>query len=326
MKVNPLEPLQVHIIVYKESLTKFFLSFILSNEEEYDVLFVKQLPDEKNLIQVTVSSLLTIPDFFPQQEIVVYVHGNSNEAGEVKHQTRTLEHDAIHSATWYEISYYKKTSVAEKINDLWEKISEQNPLYIGTDGSFNLVTKKASYAWVSSEGEYSFGRVKRAENINEAELYSIYEALKDTQYTDAIRIIETDSMNAWRFVKALTENKLYFLGENNSFARFLFREISSLLESSHNDVAIHWVKGHAGHPLNDRADRLALFSLRMLKHKFGGKSSMEGVVSNIIEGVADEAYFNNLWEKYKEVVKVSTSEVRIIWLKTVKGEKTGSTE
>ncbi|MBI2234263.1 MAG: ribonuclease HI [Micavibrio aeruginosavorus] len=43
----------------------------------------------------------------------------------------------------------------------------------------------------------------------------------------------------------------------------LWKELDLLLQT--HDVRFHWVKGHAGHPENERADRLATAAIRAMK-------------------------------------------------------------
>ena len=51
----------------------------------------------------------------------------------------------------------------------------------------------------------------------------------------------------------------------------LWRLLHRLTES--HDVSWHWLKGHAGHPLNERADQLATEALKALRHGPGAPSS-----------------------------------------------------
>lgn len=91
---------------------------------------------------------------------------------------------------------------------------------------------------------------------NRMELLAVIEGLKAIRWDHADVEVWSDSTYV---VKAVTEGWL-LNWEAKGFAKKknedLWREFLTLWRRHH--VTFHWVKGHAGHPQNERCDRLAV--------------------------------------------------------------------
>ena len=140
-----------------------------------------------------------------------------------------------------------------------------NTLTIATDGSAAQTRRGvwAGWSWVSSTGNYEAGH-KRTGNILLAELEAIDRALAGTFRGAArqqdVRIL-TDSQAALRIVQQLLDHGtaqyrpgFTHQGQVDRTARHIAQQIRD-----HRDggIELAWVRGHAGHPLNEAADRLA---------------------------------------------------------------------
>lgn len=106
---------------------------------------------------------------------------------------------------------------------------------------------------------------------NRMELYAAAAALallegllghcKVTIYTDSqyVRQGTTEWLDGWQSQGWRTSNKHPV--KNQDLWRVLYRFTQA------HDITWHWLKGHAGHPLNERADKLATEALHALRHR-----------------------------------------------------------
>lgn len=93
---------------------------------------------------------------------------------------------------------------------------------------------------------------------NRMEMQAVIEALKLLKkpssvalYTDSQYVMQgiTEWMDGWKAKGWKTASKKPVKNKD------LWQEIDALVQR--HDVTFHWVKGHAGHPENERADALA---------------------------------------------------------------------
>lgn len=102
-----------------------------------------------------------------------------------------------------------------------------------------------------------FGGEKETTN-NRMEMMAVIEALSALKqksrvdlYTDSKYVMDgiTQWMPGWKAKGWKTANKKPVKNQD------LWQRIDSLVQA--HEVTFHWVKGHAGHPENERADELA---------------------------------------------------------------------
>lgn len=145
---------------------------------------------------------------------------------------------------------------------------------IATDGGCHPNPGPGGWAWVAEDGAYGCGSFLKGTN-NIGELRAIQEAL--CAYPDQPLEIVYDSQYA---VKAVTLWGPGWLvkGLTNKANLPLITAIIRHLEQRpiHADIVWTWVKGHAGHPLNEAADTLAS---RMVKVK--GDSRETGLLQSV---------------------------------------------
>lgn len=136
---------------------------------------------------------------------------------------------------------------------------------IYTDGACNPNPGRGGWGailvWRGQEREIS-GYSAEATN-NQMELMAVVEGLRALKRPGLIVEIFTDSKyvrngmmqwlakwekNGWRTAKGPVKNKE------------LWMELRALM--SEHQVTCNWIRGHAGHPMNERADRLATTARR----------------------------------------------------------------
>jgi len=132
----------------------------------------------------------------------------------------------------------------------------QPELVIAVDGSRSRAGD-GSWAWISEEGQWRTG-VGRYSSILQAELIAINAALSAAPQGRPLRIL-CDSRDAIRHATRALRGEPVDPNLTNAAARVV---AAIARDHRERDVAIEWVKGHNGHPLNDRADRLAVHARR----------------------------------------------------------------
>lgn len=102
---------------------------------------------------------------------------------------------------------------------------------------------------------------------NVAELTAVFEAAKEIR-SEERGVILSDSRlvvegcNSWRFG---WRNKAWRKANGSPVANVgLWRELDAVLEMLGDRVSVRWLRGHAGHPLNEEADGLANMAARRL--------------------------------------------------------------
>ncbi|MCL1907267.1 MAG: hypothetical protein FWG08_05060 [Propionibacteriaceae bacterium] len=142
-------------------------------------------------------------------------------------------------------------------------------LVVATDGSAALHGRKGiGWAFVAADGRYAIGNSRTGNNPTEAELRAIDLVLSTVRgpldiYTDCQVAIK------WINNPGSAPNK-----RCTEYAT----KIRQMLATSQSEL--FWVKGHAGHPLNDKADRLARIARLELSGVYRG--STESVAQSVI--------------------------------------------
>ncbi len=138
---------------------------------------------------------------------------------------------------------------------------EENAIEIYTDGACSGNPGPGGWGAVLIKGKHR-KEIKGGEagtTNNRMELVAAIEALNALKFTPSDVILYTDSnyvkggitgwMETWKRNGWKTANKKPVKNED------LWRQLDEI-EAQHN-VEWRWVKGHAGHPENERADELA---------------------------------------------------------------------
>jgi RNA-directed DNA polymerase len=146
-------------------------------------------------------------------------------------------------------------------------VRSANTVTISTDGSLaGSVQKKGKdkgpggWAFVNHEtNETRAGRVKSATN-NQMELRAVIEAIRFVESKRSI-FIRTDS----QYVHDAIERKTTIKSNSE-----LWKEYQEVSKS--RSIKVKWVKGHAGDPHNELADKLAAEQANLAKAESGNKS------------------------------------------------------
>lgn len=168
-------------------------------------------------------------------------------------------------------------------------------LNIGTDGSYHKSFGKGTYAWVTEKGRHNSGYVSSAGGALTAELTAIQHALKSNARDKVV--VHTDSLNAVKMINGVVSLP------SNTHIRSLVQDIQTRVVK-HADVKVVWVKGHAGHPLNEAADRISR-NLRL-----GRAANHERVLLQpILERIAQET--PQKWKYFTSSPTINTETVTV---------------
>jgi ribonuclease HI len=147
--------------------------------------------------------------------------------------------------------------IVENFN--WSALEDSHLIRIGCDGSSKGNPGAGGYGWYHSDNLYGFGGSLKATN-NAMELEALRSVLKTIPPSVELELIldskyVIDSLTkyifAWRKNGYLTSKGTVIANKET------IMEIDLLLKNRVGKVKFSWVKGHAGHPLNEAADRLA---------------------------------------------------------------------
>lgn len=130
------------------------------------------------------------------------------------------------------------------------------PLVVAVDGSRSRAGDGA-WAWINEDGQWEAEAGEYTSPL-QAEVAAIAAALAAHPPGRELRIL-CDSRDAIAHVHAALAGQPIAARTANSVARIL-----AVITRRHGRrrVELEWVKGHNGHPLNDRADRLAVHARR----------------------------------------------------------------
>ena len=136
--------------------------------------------------------------------------------------------------------------------------TQRPPIYLFTDGAASGNPGPGGYGVVIRCGSYEkqFSQGFRLTTNNRMELLAVIVGLEAIRWEGAEVEVYSDSSYV---VKALTEGWLEkwirtgFAKKKNADLWLRFHAIYQ-----HHHVRFHWIKGHAGHPENERCDALAV--------------------------------------------------------------------
>lgn len=156
--------------------------------------------------------------------------------------------------------------LSQKVAALRESL-QRSRLLVATDGSWSERTQTCGYAYICEDGSYGVGADTWLPGSFGAEMTAIRLALKHFSPRQALHIV-SDSRGA---VESLSDTRRHKLLSSDKIARMLARR----------DVTFEWVRGHAGHPLNEGADRLSR-AIRRQREWGGDPESFREICRNIV--------------------------------------------
>lgn len=149
-----------------------------------------------------------------------------------------------------------------------------------TDASMGCAAGRAGIAMVSTTGLVE-ARVVRAATILDAEFEAVLMALmKWVGKAHELHVL-TDSLYVFRAL-----NRPSVRRRRSEVGRNAQRKCCQLLFGAVGltDVHVHWVRGHTGHPLNEIADEVAMFTRR--NGEWGLGEAQDAMVSRAREALA----------------------------------------
>lgn len=132
-------------------------------------------------------------------------------------------------------------------------------LIIGTDGSSRGNPGPAGWAWVVNKHAYQCGSIPRATS-NVAEMTAVHRALLSVpDHVDVVVLTDSELTGNTLMKWAKGWRRAGWVKRDGSPVknRELIEQVLDVIESRPGKVTLEWVRGHAGHPLNEAADRLA---------------------------------------------------------------------
>lgn len=129
---------------------------------------------------------------------------------------------------------------------------------IHTDGAAKGNPGKGGYGVVMQAGKHykELSQGYRLTTNNRMELLAVIVALESIKLNKAQVLIVSDS----KYVVDAVEKKWVFGWEKKNFAKKknpdLWKRFLTVYRN--HEVRLKWIKGHAGHPLNERCDELAV--------------------------------------------------------------------
>jgi ribonuclease HI len=147
-----------------------------------------------------------------------------------------------------------------------------------TDGGYDKRHGGGTYGWITADGRHGHGMAARTSSSLEAELYAIHQLLQSVAPRTRLHIVVDSQLAIKAIAAAADPGPSYLPGMCQSL-------VSRIVARSRRvDFVLEWVRGHAGHPLNDGADRLA--RLARQSAQFGTSSA---AVHQISQAIADDA-------------------------------------
>lgn len=141
-------------------------------------------------------------------------------------------------------------------------VHEPRPLVVCADGSAGRGGPAvAGIAWVAADGDFAWDTVATRSALV-AELAAIEAAILAAPAKRAL-VVLTDSRPAIHAIETLTRTGIVPLRATAPHRQAATKLITRVVrESARRAVELRWVRGHAGHPLNEAADRLAVQARR----------------------------------------------------------------
>jgi len=133
-----------------------------------------------------------------------------------------------------------------------------HPVRIFTDGAASGNPGPGGYGIVMKYGshEKEFSKGFRHTTNNRMELLAVIDALKKLNRNGLNVVVYSDS----KYVVDAVEKKWVFSWQKVGFKKKKNPDLwkDFLVEYAKHNVIFKWVKGHAGHPENERCDQLAV--------------------------------------------------------------------
>lgn len=131
-------------------------------------------------------------------------------------------------------------------------------IVIHTDGAAQGNPGKGGYGVVMQAGKHykELSEGYRMTTNNRMELLAVIVGLESIKMEKAQVLIVSDS----KYVVDAVEKQWVFAWEKKKFAKKKNPDLWQrfLIVYRKHDVRLKWIKGHAGHPLNERCDQLAV--------------------------------------------------------------------
>ncbi len=135
------------------------------------------------------------------------------------------------------------------------------PLIVATDGSADVTHRTGeAYSYVTVDGRHGSGWKAHTFNPTDAELRAIELALIELEQPLTIL---TDSQSAIQLLEHTDKAQNNWSQNQPTGLTRLVTQINKLLIRSGSTVYL--IKGHSGHPLNERAHRLSRETLRKFR-------------------------------------------------------------
>ncbi|MGH1504403.1 MAG: ribonuclease H family protein [Acidimicrobiales bacterium] len=156
-----------------------------------------------------------------------------------------------------------------------------------TDGACSGNPGPGGWAWVTPDGRHGSGGAEQTTN-QRMELQAVLEAVKAF---DGQVDIHSDSTYVVKCFNDRWYEGWLKRGWKNSQKkpvanRDLWEPLIDLYIERSDEITFTWVKGHSGHPLNERADELAVAEVTKIRDGEAG-SGASGVLAGAASGVSD---------------------------------------
>lgn len=139
-------------------------------------------------------------------------------------------------------------------------IAEVDIIHVHTDGSASRGSRShVGYGWIADNGRFGYG-AEQGGHAHVGELWAIARALEGLQRTPSRDlVVHSDSQGVIDTVRGILRGATVIDGYDTATRKPL-RVIAEM--GRRRNVTLTWVRGHAGDPANEAADRLAVLGRR----------------------------------------------------------------
>ena len=141
-------------------------------------------------------------------------------------------------------------------------------LRVATDGACSPNPGPTGWAWVSEDGRWASGSLRDGTN-NVGELLAVLNAIRDhSDVAELTLLVDSQyAINTYTTWMDAHERRGWRTAAGKPVANVDILEDMMAARSTRRgrglpDVQFEWVRGHVGHPLNERADTLAVEASR----------------------------------------------------------------
>lgn len=167
-----------------------------------------------------------------------------------------------------------------------------------TDGSARMGGPRISgYGWITETGHCGLGTIGNRHIVN-AELYAILDLLLNVK--GPLRVL-TDSRAALSVIEK-ARSRVGGPPSSTGIMQGLYGKLSAALRD--RDVIFEKVAGHSGHPLNDGADRLAVYA-RRAREMAVADDERHGVIAEIRKDTVEA------WKPYRQLPQSEACKVSV---------------